>query len=107
MDKIDIQEERDFLLRKAALCNEEAAEDGLHAGAADGCHEFSTVIRSERPDFYRTAVAQQFNHRIFCCFHHDRDNPGLLDLSRNYTAGILILAASGPALGSWLAAALV
>ena len=49
--EVDIQEERDFLLRKAALCPEETTKKGLRTGPLDGCKELIPVLRSQRPDF--------------------------------------------------------
>ena len=44
--KIDIQEKRNFLLRKAAFGSKETAEEGLRADAANCYDELSAVIQS-------------------------------------------------------------
>jgi hypothetical protein len=70
VDEVDVQEERDFLLAEVALYLEETAVERLVTDPADGCLEISPVVRSKRPDFEPTSVAQRLKCRIGGCFQH-------------------------------------
>ena len=48
----------DFLLRETTLWSEEATEEGLGAGTANGREEIGPVVRSEGADFDLTPIAQ-------------------------------------------------
>jgi hypothetical protein len=72
IDEVDVQEEGHFLLRAAAFHGEEAAVEGLGAGAADRGQEFGPVILSEGPDIDPTSVPNRLDRRIRRCFHHGR-----------------------------------
>src|SRR5262245_4279174 len=68
VDEVNIQEECDFLLCKAALYREETVIEVLRAGTADGCGEIGPIARSERADFDPAPIARQLNRRIFAGF---------------------------------------
>ena len=70
IDEVDVQEVGRFLLREAALHGEEAAVEGLAAGAADRGQEFGPVILSEGPDLDPTSIAKRLDRRIGRCFHN-------------------------------------
>ena len=72
IDEVDVEEVGRFLLREAALHIEEAAVEGLEAGAADRGQEFGPVILSEGPDIDPTSIAKRLDRRIRRCFHHGR-----------------------------------
>ena len=64
LDEIDVHEEGDLALRKAALGDEEAALQRLGAGAADGCQHVFLVDRMQRADFNVAAIPQLFGSRV-------------------------------------------
>ena len=70
IDEIHMQEELDFLVRKAAFRGEETTEERLRACAADGCKELGSVFRPQRADFDTASIARQLNRRILRCFRH-------------------------------------
>jgi hypothetical protein len=63
-NEVNIQEECDLVLCKAALYSKETAKETLYAGAADGCDKIVPIVRSEGADFDSASIAQQLNRRI-------------------------------------------
>ena len=56
-DEVDVREEGEFLLREAALHREETPVERVGTGAAHGCEETGSVVRSEGADLYLLPIA--------------------------------------------------
>ena len=88
LDKIDVHEERDFLLAEGAFGRKETAEHGLRAGTADGREKRIPVARSHGADFHLAPIAQQLHRRKFGRLQ--RDPPFLLMLLRRLATRAMI-----------------
>ena len=62
--KVDIEEERGFLLGEMPLGAEEAPIEGLSAYAADSGQHGGAIFGSERTNFHAFVAAQRFNNRM-------------------------------------------
>jgi hypothetical protein len=70
-DEIGVQVVRNFLFRKAFLRSEEAAKEGLGAGAVDRGEELIPVLWPESADFGVSSITQQHKHRIMRGFQSE------------------------------------
>src|SRR4029077_4009206 len=70
IDKVDVREECDFLLAKAASYRKEPAADGAAACAADSFDESAPIVGFDGADFDAASVPQRLNCRIPACFRH-------------------------------------
>jgi hypothetical protein len=67
VDEVDVEKERDLSLAEVAFCAEEAAVEGLVAGAPDRRDEPFAIVRFQRTNFDPASIAQRFNRRILGC----------------------------------------
>lgn len=72
IDEVDVEEEIEFLLAEFAANGEEAAEQGLCAGAFNRRKKAIPVARPQRADFDAPTVAQCLDGRIACRMRHGR-----------------------------------
>src|SRR5271166_3386308 len=63
-DKVNVQEERDFLLGEMTFQTEETAIERPGAAAADSGHKIGLVIRLEGTDLDRAPIAHSLKFRI-------------------------------------------
>ena len=75
IDKVYVQEKRNFLLREASSYGKETAMEGFRAASADGLAESASVFGSEGTDFDAASVPQRLFRRESSCFRHGQQTP--------------------------------
>ena len=75
IDKVYVQEKRNFLLCEASSYGKETAMEGFRAASADGLAESASVFGSEGTDFDAASVPQRLFRRESSCFRHGQQTP--------------------------------